>query len=444
MSIASRNGLIVRDVQSLFSSGALGGLSDGQLVERYVARREEAVFEAIVERHGPMVWGVCRRVLRDHHDAEDAFQATFLVLARKASSIMPREMVGNWLHGVACQTAARARGATFKRRGRERQVPEMPEIEADPREAWDDLLPLLDQELSRLPEKYRVPIVLCDLEGKTHRDAAEQLEWPIGTVSGRLSRGRAMLAGRMARHGLTLSGTALAMHLSQNSASAGVPASLIASTTKAAAGVVVSAKVAALTEGVLKTMLMTKLKLATATLATVVVLGAAGAGAIGQGPSAEAPRPAKGVGEARSTFGGMAIQDGADRRQSLDLKEEMKKLEGTWSITDVVEQGVRPTAEQRSKGFGRVVIKGDKMVVKTLEPNPGTSYSISVDPSKSPKIIGMILLNDKMEEDERRPIVLGIYELKGDTLTICGGLDRPDKFEANSSRDLYVLKWAKW
>ncbi|APW61915.1 sigma-70 family RNA polymerase sigma factor [Paludisphaera borealis] len=442
MSIASRNGLIVRDFQSLFSSGALGGLSDGQLVERYVARREEAVFEAIVERHGAMVWGVCRRVLRDHHDAEDAFQATFLVLARKASSIMPREMVGNWLHGVAYQTAARARGATFKRRGRERQVPEMPEIEADPREAWDDLLPLLDQELSRLPEKYRIPIVLCDLEGKTHREAAEQLKWPIGTVSGRLSRGRAMLAGRMARHGLTLSGPALAMHLSQNSASAGVPASLIASTTKAAAGVVVSAKVAALTEGVLKAMLISKLKIATATLATLMVLGAAGAGAIGQGPLTEAPRPPQGVREAGSTFGGMAIQGGADRRQGLDPKEEMKKLEGTWAITDMADA----TAEQKGKGLGRVVIKGDKMIVKMLGSDPGTNFSISVDPSKSPKVISMFLLNEKMEENELEPIRLGIYELKGDTLKFCVGMDRPENFELrpDSQREMLVLKWAKW
>ena len=130
MMVASLKGLIVRDLQKLFSSGALAGLSDGQLVERYVDRREEAVFEAIVHRHGPMAWGVCRRVLRDHHDAKDAFQATFLVLARKASSILPREMVGNWLHGVAYQTAVRARAITYKCRGREGQAPEMPEPEA--------------------------------------------------------------------------------------------------------------------------------------------------------------------------------------------------------------------------------------------------------------------------------------------------------------------------
>src|SRR4051794_15360672 len=120
----------VRDLQTLFEVGSLGGLSDGQLLDRFVRRREEAVFEAVVHRHGPMVWGVCRRVLRDHHDAEDAFQATFLVLARKATSVVPREKLGNWLYGVAYQTAVNARAMRARRRLQEGQVPDMPEPEA--------------------------------------------------------------------------------------------------------------------------------------------------------------------------------------------------------------------------------------------------------------------------------------------------------------------------
>src|SRR5436305_10194548 len=154
----------MRDLQTLFGMGVMGALSDGQLLDRFVDRREGAVFEAIVRRHGPMVWGVCRRVLRDHHDAEDAFQATFLVLARKAASIMPREKLGNWLYGVAYQTAMKARAKRTKRRGREGQVPDMPEPEATSRDLLDDPTELLDQELSRLPEKYRIPNVLCELE----------------------------------------------------------------------------------------------------------------------------------------------------------------------------------------------------------------------------------------------------------------------------------------
>src|SRR5258707_14621947 len=127
-------------------------MTDGQLLEDYISRRDKAALAALVHRHGPMVWGVCRRVLRNHHDAEDAFQATFLVLVRKAASIATRELLANWLYGVAHQTALKARAAAAKRRTRERQVMEMPEPEVTQQEVWHDLQPLLDEELSRLPD----------------------------------------------------------------------------------------------------------------------------------------------------------------------------------------------------------------------------------------------------------------------------------------------------
>jgi RNA polymerase sigma factor (sigma-70 family) len=248
------------------------GLTDGQLLDDYLHRRDEGALAALVLRHGPMVWGVCHRVLRDHHDAEDAFQAAFLVLVRKAASVVPREMVANWLYGVAHQTALKARAVTAKRRVRERQVTEMPEpATAEP--LWNDLQPLLDQELSRLPDKYRVAIVLCDLEAKTRKEAARQLGVPDGTLAARLARGRVMLAKRLARRGLAVSGGALGAMLAQNVASAGVPTLVVSSTIKAAtlfaagqtaAAGVISAKAAALTDGVLKSMLLTKLKIATA------------------------------------------------------------------------------------------------------------------------------------------------------------------------------------
>ena len=180
----------IRELGTLFNEGAVGLLSDGRLLDRFVERREASAFEAIVERYGPLVWGVCRRVLRDHHDAEDAFQATFLVLARKAASVMPREKLGNWLYGVAYQTAMKAMATRAKRRVRERQVWELPEPEAVSDERADELLAGLDREVARLPEKYRMPIILCELQGNTHRQAADRLGWPIGTVSGRLSRAR--------------------------------------------------------------------------------------------------------------------------------------------------------------------------------------------------------------------------------------------------------------
>src|SRR5437868_2368531 len=141
-----RRALLLRD-------GA--GLTDGQLLERFVADRDDAALAALVRRHAPMVWGVCRRILQDHHHAEDAFQATFLVLVRKAASIVPREKVANWLYGVAHQTALQARRSAARRRAREKQVTQMPEPVVTEQDLWRDLQPLLDQELSRLPDAYR-------------------------------------------------------------------------------------------------------------------------------------------------------------------------------------------------------------------------------------------------------------------------------------------------
>jgi len=257
--------------------------TDGQLLECYIRSREETAFARLVHRHGPMVWGVCRRVLRSHQDAEDAFQATFLILVRKAASIVSKELVANWLYGVAHQTALKARATTAKRGTREKQVTVMPEPVLEQQELWDDLQPLLDQELSCLPDKYRAVIALCDLEGKTRKEAARQLGLPEGTVASRLATARTMLAKRLERHGLRVSGVALAAVLARNAVSASVPNSVASSTIQAAtlfaagpaaATGAISAKAVALAEGVLKTMLLTKLKIATAVLVVMAVVGA--------------------------------------------------------------------------------------------------------------------------------------------------------------------------
>src|SRR5262249_13941203 len=177
------------------------GLTDGQLLKDYISRRDEAALAVLVQRHGPMVWGVCRRVLHNHHDAEDAFQATFLVLVRRAASIASPGLLANWLYGVAHQTALKARATAHKRKGREQQVADMPEPAAVEQDPWNDLRPLLDQELSRLPDRYRAVLVLCDLEGETRKEAARQLGLPEGTVGSRLARARALLAKRLAQRG---------------------------------------------------------------------------------------------------------------------------------------------------------------------------------------------------------------------------------------------------
>jgi RNA polymerase sigma factor (sigma-70 family) len=270
------------------------GCGDGQLLERYLTRREEAAFEALVRRHGPMVLGVCRRVLRNCHDAEDAFQATFLVLVRKAASIRPREQVGNWLYGVAYRTALKARAVAARQSARERMRPRHELIQDEPAADW---LELLDEEFSKLPDKYRAPVLLCDLRGKTRKEAARLLGWPEGTLSTRLARARSLLGQRLARRGVTLSGGA-AMALAGNAASAKVPPALVGCTMKAAvcfstgqrgAAGVASAKVVALTEGVLKTMFLTKLKSASAVVLALLALGLGfGAGAYHSFPAAAA------------------------------------------------------------------------------------------------------------------------------------------------------------
>jgi RNA polymerase sigma factor (sigma-70 family) len=228
------------------------GLTDGQLLECYLTRQEEAAFEALVRQHGPMVLGVCRRVLRNEHDAEDAFQATFLVLLRKASCILPRDRVGNWLYGVAYRTSLKAKAMRAKRRAKERQVTR-PETD----QTW---LELLDYELNRLPDKYREPVVLCHLQGKTRREAARILGWPEGTVATRLTTARRILAKRLRG--------SIAIPI------ASVPPVLVASTVRAGQ-IAISANVAALTGAVLKGMLMGKVKIV---MAMAIVFSAIGLG----------------------------------------------------------------------------------------------------------------------------------------------------------------------
>jgi RNA polymerase sigma factor (sigma-70 family) len=257
-----------------------GDLTDAQLLEHFLSRLEERSFEALVHRHGPMVMGVCRRILGNREDAEDAFQATFLVLARKARSIKPRSMVGNWLHGVAYRTAMKSKVMRARMIARERRAREMIQPDARDEQIWEQLAPLLDKELNGLPENYRSAIVLCDLEGMSRKEAARKLGWSEGTLSGRLARARALLARRLSRYGLSISGGALAVLLSEQTATACLSSTVVASTTKAAMATgqstlagLVSSNVLSLTNGALKAMLLTKLKITTLALLGVAVFG---------------------------------------------------------------------------------------------------------------------------------------------------------------------------
>jgi RNA polymerase sigma factor (sigma-70 family) len=264
---------VLHDLRGAMLRHEAEGRTDGQLLEAFLTRREEAAFAMLVRRHGPMVFGVCRRILGHREDAEDAFQATFLVLLRKGDSIRPRQAVGPWLYGVAYRTALRAREASARRRLKELRAGQSCREEVPPSEA--DWRPLLDEELSRLPEKYRAPIVLCDLQGRTHREAAGELGWPQGTLSGRLWRARELLARRLTRRGLTLSATVLTLACAEDAAFATVAAPLVREATRiarlfieggSAAANGVPARVAGLTQGVLRTMWMTKARMAMAAM----------------------------------------------------------------------------------------------------------------------------------------------------------------------------------
>jgi RNA polymerase sigma factor (sigma-70 family) len=269
-------------------------LPDGELLTRYVANRDEKAFEVLVRRHGAMVFGVCRRILGNEADAEDAFQATFLVLIRKASSVRQRGTVGNWLYGVAFNTARKAKAMLRKRREKERQATaSRPTVAED---AGLAVLTLVDGELSHLPERYRIPIVLCDLEGKTIQEAMRHLGWPQGTVASRLARGRALLATRLARQGVALTVGVLANTLAQTASAAVSPQVMTTTTqtaalfaagkTEAACGA--SANAAFLTEGVLKAMLLAKLNLTAAALALTTLLSLAVGAVALQGPRTNA------------------------------------------------------------------------------------------------------------------------------------------------------------
>jgi RNA polymerase sigma factor (sigma-70 family) len=383
--------------------------NDRALLSRFVTDRDEAAFAELVRRHGQMVRATCRRFLGDTPDADDAFQAVFVILARKANSVQRGTLLGPWLHTVAVRAASRARATTRRRLSFERPVTAMPEPALTPADPPSDWLPLLHEELEHLPAKYREPLVLCELQGRSRAEAAEALDIPEGTLSSRLARGRALLRRRLARRGVAAAMLA-GLFVTPAPATEPVPARLVESTTRAAVAGAVSAPVAALTEGVLRTMFLAKLK--TWAVVCVAITGLA----------ATAP----------------LLLWAADTAKG---KADREMIQGTWKVSSHLKNGKQTDGNDDNLEVKQIVFEGDKLTTDS-----GIVAECKLDPKQNPKHIDVIAKEGPVPDKGK--VAPGIYEIKGDELRICfgvPGVDRPTEFtaDAGSMCVMIVLKRVK-
>ena len=303
----------LREIRTLFTLGAVGALTDGELLGLFLTRRDESAemaFASLVERHGPMVFRVCQSILHDEHGAHDALQATFLVLFDRAGSIRDRASVASWLHGVALRVAACARGSVVRRRKHERRAANLAAVSATADGVEPDLAPAVHEELTRLPERFRLPIALCYLEGLACDEAARLLKLPVGTVKSRLARGRDRLRTRLIRRGFVPSVVLLESILAGDATSAAIPAAVMQSTVRMATRFAcgnsmpgaVSVAVGLLTEGALKAMNWDRLRaIAQAVLAAAVVTACVGGAAQLASPSPQTQAQAQALAGAEET-----------------------------------------------------------------------------------------------------------------------------------------------
>jgi RNA polymerase sigma factor (sigma-70 family) len=396
---------------------------DEDLLARFAEARDEAAFAALVRRHGPMVLGVCSRVLGDGPDAEDAFQATFVVLARRFGAVSRPGSLANWLYGVARRTALQARAKAARRRAAERRVNIMTGTDPSDAVARGELRLVLDGELSRLPERYRMPLVLCDLEGHTHEAAAHLLGCPRKTVTTRLARGRERLRVALGRRGIALSATALSAALA-GTARAVSPA-LVEKTIHAAAAGMVPVGVATLAREVVMSMCVNKMK----GLAVLLLTAGIVAAALG--------RPSPAGERVRGTNAGPATAEAPAQPADDAAKEDREALQGRWEGQSAEHDGRKLPEEEARKLCTSV--KGDRMLL--LPGGEWVPLAIKLDPSKSPKVLYMAPVEGP---DKNKPVPL-IYRIdkEEDTLTVCwdakNGKAVPTDFEAKKGSGLMLI-----
>jgi RNA polymerase sigma factor (sigma-70 family) len=363
-----------------------GQRTDRQLLNRFAEDGDQASFGELVQRHGPLVWGVCRRVLQNDHDADDAFQATFLVLSRKASATCWHESVKHWLYEVAYRVALRARASRDRRRDQEREAASAGRTDVPGEVSWRDVQLALDDELHRLPAKYRAPLMLCYLEGQTQEEAARQLGCSVAALHGRLWRARELLRERLARRGLELSAVLLAAMIASN-APAAVPSALLTATVHAgvqmaagqAASSLVSARVLELTEAALRTMFLGKIKVISAFVIGLALLVAAGS-AIAHFYLPDRPKQQLATPEATPTVGGVIRSVGFSG--SLVSSVTLYGHEETFTFAKSLEPTLDDGTAMKRRDIGpgtyvRLTLADDKKTVTALAAiRPGVSGAV--------------------------------------------------------------------
>jgi RNA polymerase sigma factor (sigma-70 family) len=430
---------VVGFLRSLTEQGPLADLSDGQLLDRFLDGADELAFATLLRRHGPLVLSICRRVLPLAADAEDAFQATFLIFIRKARGIAKRTSVACWLHGVAHRVAVRAKKDAARRRARERQAQRQSPPDAFREVVLQDLRALLDEEVLKLPEAYRVPFVLCYLQGRTNEECARLLGCPTGTVQSRLARAREILRGRLARRGLTLSAGLVTGMLAGGAQATVVPGALVRTALRAALAAasdpnayvaVVSSPVATLTQGVLKTMFLTRLAIVTALLLVVAAAGltmtvgpfCAQAGtsgeerperAAGTGPEGQGAAPQRGP-DLALAFEPRTSDDPEkqpDRGKEADPKRDMdqERIQGTWNIVACEVNGAKQKLAFKSYQWTFRGTESATSWVRDDDTAGGGKNQYRLEPTKKPKELTISGTNMMLR---------AIYKLEGDTLTI--------------------------
>lgn len=411
--------------------------TDGHLLHRFVTSRDELAFQTLVNRHGSMVFSVCRRILVNHDDAQDAFQATFLILIRKADEHFNRLILGDWLHGVARRVALKSRSLSSLRRLKEQKAARS-NLAPDVKHPND--YQAIDEEISKLPEIYRLPVVLCDLQGLTRREAAQNLNWLEGTVAGRLARARALLAKRLRnRHCFLALSTVALTGVSAEAA----PASLMTSTVKLAIALqqgkpfaeLVSENVYALYLGGLNAMWMIRAKVITAVLITLCLVGAA-------------------IGIGIAEYQQHALPQ---KVPVSDEKKALEKWQGKWKL-ETIEYG-----KTRAKMFNCEWSVASSHLKMNWELFSGFGTSVTLNPDVKDAgrpsqglpidlLLGQVKPGDKEEEASKQlKTVKAIYEIQGDTLKVAWrsifgqNRERPDQFKVDEddNQGVWIMTFSR-